>query len=991
MKTVKIIAITVICSVFAIADLLVAVSPKPGLFDKNGVAKRTGAVLPHFDIGWDEPEPLKAPVLGTRKAIVILVEFTDNRADIIQHPRSAYETLLFDSTGAVPTGSMHEYYQEVSYGQFFIIGEVTVWLELPQTNEYYAGDEYGSGEWPQNRRRLAYDAVVTADPYVDFSQFDGDDDGFVDALFIVHAGPGGEETADPGDIWSHKWRIPANEDGSGNGYMTDDGVQALHYAMEPEEDSGGGLIAIGVFCHEYGHVLGLPDLYDRDESSEGVGNWAVMGAGSWGGNGQSPELPVHFCAWSKERLGWLTPIVVTENLTAQPIPNVENTPEVYKLWTDGQPGEEYFLVENRQQVGFDVNLWNSGLLILHVDNSVTTQNDNEDHKLVDVEAADGCRDMDKGNGRGDDGDSYPGSANNRSFDLFSNPNSNTNSDSLSQVAVRNISDSQLTMTADLEVSTVSPLFIYDEVILIDTDGNTDGKADPGETVDLVFGFLNYGADATGVMGRLSTSDPDILLLTDEASFSDTPFLSLGDNSETPFSFSVEGTADIHYAYLTIDIWSEGSEDTSQFSFRVVIGHPLTLLVDDDFDTAESELIFQVDEFFTTALDNVGEMFDHWDYSRAGSPDSSWLKTYETVIWFTGHAGSTLTPEDQAHLAAFLDSGGKLFISGQDVATELQSSSFLSDYLHAEWIADNTEEGFIYGVQGDPISGSISMITISGDECADIQISPDAIAPLPEANIMFTYAPSGRAAGIRYADGYKMVYLAFGFEGIEAIAQDPEVLRATILNNIISWLRAVPMKGDVNEDGQVNILDVIWAVNVILQLIESTPSLEWASDCNGDGNVNILDAIGIVNVVLGVGECEPGVAKANLSHEAMEFFETLEPYFSAESFEQLMVLIREVNAPSQYSLAQNYPNPFNPTTDIRYGIADNRSSVHTTLKVYNILGQEVRTLVDEIQEPGYHTVSWDGKDNLNNDVATGIYFYRIKAGDFIQTKQMVLLK
>ena len=388
---VRMIVIIFICLAFTCVDTLFAVSPKPGLFDKSGFCKKTGVVLPRMDISGDEPEPLKAPVLGTRRAIVILVEFKDNRADKVQHPPSAYETLLFDSTGTVPTGSMYEYYQEVSYGQFYITGVVTAWLELPQTNEYYAGDGFGRGPWPQNRRRLAYDAVVIADPYVDFSQFDEDDDGIVDALFIVHAGPGGEETADSSDIWSHKSRIPANEDGTGDGYMTDDGVRAYSYAMEPEEDDIGNLIAIGVFCHEYGHVLGLPDLYDRDNSSEGIGNWGVMGAGSWGGDGQSPELPVHFCAWSKEQLGWLTPIVVTDNLIAQPIPQAEEHPEVYKLWTEGLPGDEYFLVENRQQVRFDVNLWNSGLLIWHVDNSVTTQNDDENHKLVDLESADGSR------------------------------------------------------------------------------------------------------------------------------------------------------------------------------------------------------------------------------------------------------------------------------------------------------------------------------------------------------------------------------------------------------------------------------------------------------------------------------------------------------------------------------------------------------------------------------------------------------------------------
>ena len=79
------------------------------------------------------------------------------------------------------------------------------------------------------------------------------------------------------------------------------------------------------------------------------------------------------------------------------------------------------------------------------------------------------------------------------------------------------------------------------------------------------------------------------------------------------------------------------------------------------------------------------------------------------------------------------------------------------------------------------------------------------------------------------------------------------------------------------------------------------------------------------------------------------------------------------------------------TDIRYQIADGRSPLHTTLKIFNLLGQEVRTLVDEPQEAGYYTVTWDGKDRFGNDVASGVYFYRLQAGDFARTKRMVLLK
>ncbi|UCE19681.1 MAG: T9SS type A sorting domain-containing protein [Gemmatimonadota bacterium] len=106
-------------------------------------------------------------------------------------------------------------------------------------------------------------------------------------------------------------------------------------------------------------------------------------------------------------------------------------------------------------------------------------------------------------------------------------------------------------------------------------------------------------------------------------------------------------------------------------------------------------------------------------------------------------------------------------------------------------------------------------------------------------------------------------------------------------------------------------------------------------------------------------------------------------------------------PSSYSLSQNYPNPFNPKTDIRYqipapsrsrdGIGESGSPVHTTLKIYNILGQEVRTLVDEVQQPGYYTVTWDGRNSAGSQVVSGVYLYRIESGPYSDTRRMVLLR
>ncbi len=94
------------------------------------------------------------------------------------------------------------------------------------------------------------------------------------------------------------------------------------------------------------------------------------------------------------------------------------------------------------------------------------------------------------------------------------------------------------------------------------------------------------------------------------------------------------------------------------------------------------------------------------------------------------------------------------------------------------------------------------------------------------------------------------------------------------------------------------------------------------------------------------------------------------------------------SPNEFSLGQNNPNPFNPACEITYALP---IASHVTLNVYNLLGQKVRVLVDEYQSAGYKTVSWDSKDDQGQEVTSGVYFYRIQAGDFTEAKKMLLLK
>ena len=209
-----------------------------------------------------------------------------------------------------------------------------------------------------------------------------------------------------------------------------------------------------------------------------------------------------------------------------------------------------------------------------------------------------------------------------------------------------------------------------------------------------------------------------------------------------------------------------------------------------------------------------------------------------------------------------------------------------------------------------------------------------------------------------------------------------------------------VEGDVDNNGRVDRDDVLAVLNHILNILILEGNAFQQADCNRDEQIDIFDALGIVNVILTLGSCASWANMPEHVPEIMEYVHSLESNFSAEDFSRCMDLIKtELEVPTEYLLFQNYPNPFNGTTSIQYSVISEQSLPHVTLKIYNLLGQEVRTLVDEVKEAGYYSVTWDGKDDVSNDVASGIYFYRMTVdgssrdnrGNSVTTKRMIMMK
>ncbi len=415
---------------------------------------------PHPDLVKEHPEIVKyaknkrelgidAPSSGfynIRSKITVLKKTQDSLmipVVLIDYPDYPYKfaDTLFQKMmfGQWPGGSARDFYIENSYGQFAINGTAYGWVTSDSNKSYY-----GVSNGFQRAAILAKEAAQKADASIDFSQFDNDKDGYVDIFSVIHAGYGYEETGDGSDIWSHKWSF--NSAGIGE-YITNDydPVTGLYtkvnvYTIQPEKSryfspyTGiDSIVSIGVFVHEWGHGLGLPDLYDTDGSGSGLGVWSVMAGGAWGGDGRSPWKPSHFDPWSKEWLGWITPVVINSNRFDTLFP-VEDTALVFKLWTDGQPDTEYFLIEFRDKRKFDTTLVGKGMLIYHVDWDIINANwwsntVNADSIYgVALEQADGNDDLFNGVNWGDTGDPYPGSTGNTAFDSTGTiPDSRSNS------------------------------------------------------------------------------------------------------------------------------------------------------------------------------------------------------------------------------------------------------------------------------------------------------------------------------------------------------------------------------------------------------------------------------------------------------------------------------------------------------------------------------------------------------------------------------------
>lgn len=351
------------------------------------------------------PNPF--PPKGIRKVPVILVEYPDLRATIAPEQ---FE-LLFNQINYNETGSFRDFYLATSNNQLDLTCSVYGWVMADSNYKYYG--KGSSPNYSTATRSLLLKALQKANDTfnIDFKQYDNDNDGFVDGVIILHAGIGAEEQSAPNAndyIWSFRSTLQIAQ------RPTYDGVKIAAFAMFPEKRYSSGaytMVGIGVMSHEFGHLLDLPDLYSTQYINEGAGNYSLMAGGPWL---NKERTPCYNDAWSRIRMGWVTPTDITDTATYQLNYCVVDSDMVYRIKT--ARSNEYFLLENRQRKGFDSYLPSKGLAIWHINTNMArllsesgNNNVNNDTSQLGVGLlqADGLRNLEMNQNRGDATDLFP--------------------------------------------------------------------------------------------------------------------------------------------------------------------------------------------------------------------------------------------------------------------------------------------------------------------------------------------------------------------------------------------------------------------------------------------------------------------------------------------------------------------------------------------------------------------------------------------------------
>lgn len=317
------------------------------------------------------------PRMGDINGLVILVEYQDvsfNTPDPLEYFDAMLNQDGFNRYRG--TGCAAEYFRSNSHDMFRPHFDVLGPVKLSQNRRYYGGNDFfGQDKAPEE---MVIEAVRALDDEVDFAKYDMDGDGYVDNVFIFYAGRGEASGGTAETVWPHSWNMSY-----GGKSITVDGKTVDRYACSNEWE-GNSPDGVGTFIHEFSHVMGLPDLYDTNGILNCTpGTWSALDYGPYNNDGRTPP---NYSAYERNAMGWIEPQLIDGPATIK-LPSLASSNQCHLIQTSRQ--NEFFLIENRQNEGWDAYLPGHGMLIWHVDFNQqvfdnNTVNNNSRHQYVEI-------------------------------------------------------------------------------------------------------------------------------------------------------------------------------------------------------------------------------------------------------------------------------------------------------------------------------------------------------------------------------------------------------------------------------------------------------------------------------------------------------------------------------------------------------------------------------------------------------------------------------
>ena len=446
---------------------------------------------------------------GKQRGLVILVQYTDVKF-LTPNPQQTF-LRFFNEEGYNEDGmqgSVRDYFLAQSYGKLEITFDVVGPYTTRNDMAYYG--EPTPTAHDRNTLLMVTEAIDAAAADVNFSNYDWDKDGEVDQIFIIFAGYSQAQGADENTIWPHESKLQAyGIEKKFNGVKLNTYACASELRGDGIQQPIGEMDGIGTACHEFSHCLGLPDMYDTSEGNPnfGMAYWDIMGAGSYLDNSRKPAGYTSYERWFS---GWLEPTELKDLTRINDMKPLATTPEAYILYNEKNKNE-YYLLENRQPIGFDSGLYGHGLLILHVDynetswmnNTVNTETDHQRMTIIPADNEYGIYTI-----KSFAGDPWPGVTNNMALTNFSTPaatlyNPNKDGRMLMSKAIDNI-------TEDVQNMTVSFVACRPEMGI--PAPNEANVVDGGFSISwpAVEGAIGYEVELT-TMGKAPTSPENALI------------------------------------------------------------------------------------------------------------------------------------------------------------------------------------------------------------------------------------------------------------------------------------------------------------------------------------------------------------------------------------------------------------------------------------------------------------------------------------------------